>query len=245
MTSGTSRRDIRLVRRFEAECPVGLGGPLRGRTLRKGSPRRHHGKPPGMGASSRLAPWPPLESTWILKWTPAERKRYRLGDVHGPALSRELAFPGHKDTPARRFQLASNPAVPGHVPLELLLPEGRVGLGIRCDLATLVPVPEASMDEDDGLVPREDNVWLARQGCVEAETKAKRVKRPSQGQLGRRVAAPDLRHAPGTFLGRKEIRHASPSSDEAGLQGRMATQFRVDTVSPRVLFSTGDFIALF
>jgi len=27
-----------------------------------------------------------------------------------------------------------------------------------------MPVPEAAVDEDDGLVPCEDEIWLARQG---------------------------------------------------------------------------------
>jgi hypothetical protein len=108
-----------------------------------------------------------------------------------------------------------------------------------------VPVPKAPVNKDCRLVPGKDDVWLPWQACVETEAKAKRMKRPSQGQFGRRVARPDPRHAPGTLLGGQEIRHAVPRSGVAGLQARVATQFRVDTISSRVLVSRGGSIALF
>jgi hypothetical protein len=187
----------------------------------------------------------PRRGRGAVRWKPAERSGDCGGHPDGPILSLQLAFPCDDDPPAPGFKLAGNPAVPDHVPLELVFPEGNVGLWIGCDLATLVPVPEASMDEDCRLVTGKDDIWLTRQACMETEAKAKRMKRPSQGQFGRRVARPDPGHAPGPLRGGKEIRHLVTSSGAGGLQGRMPTQFRVDSISSRVLVFRGGSIALF
>lgn len=53
--------------------------------------------------------------------------------------------------------------VVGDVAGELVRPELLVALGGCRGLAALVPMPEASMDEDDCSVLREDDVGLSRQ----------------------------------------------------------------------------------
>ncbi len=198
-----------------------------------------------MGINSGQTRGIPRRERRAVRWKPAERSGDCRGNPDGPTLSLQLAFPCDDDPPASGFKLAGNPAVPDHVPLELVFPESNVGLWIGCNLAAFVPVPEAPVDKDCGLVPGKDDVWLPRQACVKTEAKAKRMKRPSQGQFGRRVARPDPGHAPGTLLRGKEIRQAVPRSGVAGLQARVAKQFRVDTISSRVLVFRGGSIALF
>mgnify|MGYP001099814085 CR=1 FL=1 len=73
----------------------------------------------------------------------------------------ELAFPDDGHAPAQAAEAADVPAVVRNVPGELLRPELPVALGGGCNLATLVPVPEAAVDENDGPVFGQDDVRLA------------------------------------------------------------------------------------
>ena len=67
---------------------------------------------------------------------------------------RDLALPDREDAPAEALECASGLGIASHIPGELLHPVLRIGR--RCSLAvtTVVPVPEAPVDEDGGTVFR-------------------------------------------------------------------------------------------
>ena len=78
----------------------------------------------------------------------------------------QLAFPDNDDSPSLRLQLAPDLLVPFLIPSNLRCPEVGVGLGHRVELAAFVPVPEATVDEDDSAVPGKDDVWCPRQTFI-------------------------------------------------------------------------------
>lgn len=75
-----------------------------------------------------------------------------------------LALPYNDDRPAFRFQLTPHLLVSFLISRYFRHPEIRVGLGDSVILATLVAVPEAPVDKDDGAVFGENDVgrsWKA------------------------------------------------------------------------------------
>jgi len=75
----------------------------------------------------------------------------------------ELAFPDGEDTPALFSQFADMFFVVGDVALEFLPPEFFVGFRHAGDFAAFMAMPEAAVDEDDGLVLSEDNIGFSGQ----------------------------------------------------------------------------------
>jgi len=73
----------------------------------------------------------------------------------------QLASPNNDDLPAQLFQFAPVFLVIGGVAGKFLLPELFVCGGRGGVFAALVPVPEASMNEDDGFVFRQDDVGFS------------------------------------------------------------------------------------
>ena len=73
----------------------------------------------------------------------------------------KLALPDRSDFPPHSPQLPFVPFVVRYISSELLGPELSVGLGSRGRLASLVPMPETSMDEDDRPVLGQDDVRLS------------------------------------------------------------------------------------
>ncbi len=78
--------------------------------------------------------------------------------------------------------------------------------------AVCMTVPEATVDEDDAAVFRQDDVGLAGEGSVErtvdGEAVAEAVEQRAESQFRRGVAAVDARHDVGAFLGGEDIHHA-------------------------------------
>lgn len=75
----------------------------------------------------------------------------------------DFALPYPDDTPSKGFQLAFVTDIAGNITLYLLFPELNIGLWQSEIPATLMPVPEASVDEYHGLVFGENNIWIAWQ----------------------------------------------------------------------------------
>ena len=71
----------------------------------------------------------------------------------------QLTFPDNDDKPALGLQLAPDLLVALLVPCYLGCPEVGVSLGNCVVLATFVSMPKATMNEDDGVVFWEDDVW--------------------------------------------------------------------------------------
>lgn len=94
------------------------------------------------------------------------------------------------------------------VPREFVGPELPVAMGGGCAFASLVPVPEAAMDEHHSLVFRQDDVRLAGEGGnIEPETVSRAVQQAADDPLRAGVLAPDLRHVPATLGFGKGVRH--------------------------------------
>lgn len=60
--------------------------------------------------------------------------------------------------PSRLAEVSYDFLITIDIVIELLLPEGSARLRCIGEPATLVPVPEATMNEDDSLVLRQDQV---------------------------------------------------------------------------------------
>jgi len=214
--------------RFDWRLLTTIAAPGQGKTTRQSSTDGRHGLPNGLAGGSRRILGGRGWSGSTVAGGPTEFPGDFNGDFRCPALTSQLAFPCDQYAPARRFQLAGNPAVTSYVPLELLFPECRVGLGRGRDLAAVMPVPEASMHEYGGLVSWKDDVRLAWKPGVQPEAEAKGVKRLPECKLGSGVPAPDPGHSPGPFLRGEEIRHwgRGPAMDQAA----RATAIRVDSL---------------
>ena len=66
--------------------------------------------------------------------------------------SLDFALPYSDDTPSKGFQLGLVTDIAGNIALNLRFPKLDIGLWQPEILATLVPMPEASIDKNDGLV---------------------------------------------------------------------------------------------
>ena len=73
----------------------------------------------------------------------------------------QLAFPDDDYAPSSSFEFAPDPLVAFLIPGDFGCPEFRVGLGNSVIPAALVTVPEAAVDEDDGVVLGENDVGSA------------------------------------------------------------------------------------
>jgi len=74
----------------------------------------------------------------------------------------EVARPDDYYLPAGIHQFVVNPCIPSSIPFYLVLPESGVGLWQDELLATLVTVPETTVDEDSRSVFAHDDIRLAR-----------------------------------------------------------------------------------
>ena len=72
-----------------------------------------------------------------------------------------MAFPGNEDPPAKFTERLDDLSITNNIPIEFFCPKLHVALWNRSYLASRMPVPEASMDEDNCLVARQDYVWLS------------------------------------------------------------------------------------
>jgi hypothetical protein len=113
------------------------------------------------------------------------------------------AFPEDDRSPTQPAQTPQDSPVPPPVRLKLGFPESDPGGRHRGIPATLVPVPEAPVNEYRDAVPRKHYVWSPGQGSnTQPETKAFSVQRATNDHFRPRVAAPDGCHdSAARFLG--------------------------------------------
>ena len=110
---------------------------------------------------------------------------------HGLVILR-LAFPDHHDLPAKIAQRRFVAFIADDVALELVLPVSHARFGAGRALATRMSVPEASMNHDDGLVARENDVGATRKVfAVEAKPEPECVRNLANNQLRPGVSAPN------------------------------------------------------
>lgn len=107
----------------------------------------------------------------------------------------QSAFPDGDDVPASTEEIIFVSQVPGFVALDLRRPEGAAGFREAEVAAVFMSVPEATVDEDDGAVFRQDEVGFAGKGFVfwpvYRESVAKVVQHRAQGEFRLGVPATD------------------------------------------------------
>lgn len=120
----------------------------------------------------------------------------------------DAAFPDAEDSPAEGGQLFFVADAAGNVALDLRLPELYFGFRQTEVLAAFVAVPEASVDEYDGLVLGEDDVGIARElAHLNAEAQTAGEKILPHDHLGLGVLPPNSRHAAAPLLQCHRVRH--------------------------------------
>ena len=75
----------------------------------------------------------------------------------------DFTLPYPDNAPSKGFQFSFVTDITGNITLYLLFPELDIGLWQAEIPAILMPVPEASVDENDGLVLRQDNIRISQQ----------------------------------------------------------------------------------
>ncbi len=120
----------------------------------------------------------------------------------------DFAFPKREDFPAFPSKGYRGTPVPQLIGQDLGRPE--VGPGFRNleVLASLVAMPEAAVDEEDGLVFGKNDVGFTRDVLhmkTESETFCRKCL--PDNEFGLRVLTPDSRHHFASFLFGKNIRH--------------------------------------
>ena len=119
-----------------------------------------------------------------------------------------MAFPDRYDFPAMPTQLPSMLPVVDDVTGELVRPELPMALGSSRRLAALMPMPEASMDKNDGSISGQDNVRLPRQaGDMYSEPVACPMEERANGDLGAGILALDFGHQATAFSGGQGVCH--------------------------------------
>ncbi len=80
------------------------------------------------------------------------------------ALCLDRAFPHNGGAPASSLKGAEGPPIPLDISFEFSCPEFRSRRWRGRETATLMPVPETTVKENDGLVSGENQIGLSRQG---------------------------------------------------------------------------------
>ena len=122
----------------------------------------------------------------------SQKRRERRPERRGPL---GLALPNGVDLPPETFEQGLDPGISDHVPLELRRPESCSRTGLAGGAATGVPVPEASMNKDNGAASGQHDVRRAGQGARRGpKPEPRRVKCPPADQLRRGIFAPYAAH---------------------------------------------------
>ena len=109
-----------------------------------------------------------------------------------PAFQR--TFPDHGNAPPVRPEPAAHIGIACLVTADLVPPEVFAGSGPP-EQRTVMPMPEASMDEDRSPILRKNQIGFARQlPSVESVAEPPRMQGLAEGHLRTRVRPPDRRH---------------------------------------------------
>lgn len=94
---------------------------------------------------------------------PPYQFRYPLPSRLRLSRRSKLAFPDDEHSPAGSVEERRHSVIPSDILLEFFHPKCRVAFRCCGNAAVGMPVPEASVDENHGLVPRKHKVGLAGQ----------------------------------------------------------------------------------
>ena len=127
-----------------------------------------------------------------------------------PPRTTQSAFPHHQHPPARCPQAPEGYSVSLAVARDFLTPEFWPCRRPFEHRATM-PVPEAAMHEDDGLVPRKHEIGLARKVFpVQPEAQAQGVQAAPKDHFRFCVAAANAAHIQSPLFGREHVCHDQP-----------------------------------
>lgn len=116
---------------------------------------------------------------------------------------------GH--APSAFQKRCANGTVPSNVGLKLRLPELRASRWAGGVATALVPMPEAAVYEDHGMMFRKNDVRPSvNLAGMNPEAKAARMQRPPEKQFGLCVLSSDPGHHPGASLLVHDIGHVRP-----------------------------------
>ena len=122
----------------------------------------------------------------------------------------DLALPDAEDTPAKGLQLGFCADVSGYVVVDLVLPEINIGFWETEVFAAFVAVPEASVDKDDRLVFRQDDIGIAGKFThLHTKTQATGEEIPADNHLRLGILPFDRRHTATPLFGCHRIGHSS------------------------------------
>lgn len=114
-------------------------------------------------------------------------------------------MPNHKNAPASSFQVTEIAGISCAIALDLWPPEFESRLG-QSAVPTVVPMPEATVDQDDSASGRKDYVRLTGQvRAMKPKSVPCTVQHSSYHQLGRRVLTFDVSHEGGARPGSQTI----------------------------------------
>lgn len=155
-----------------------------------------------------------IVGVWLDRIGDGVRNRSRDGVVEALEVGvaggdgADVAFPDAEHAPALRTQFGFVAGVASRVALNLRPPEVDVGFGEPIVLATLMAVPEAAVDKDDGLVFRQHYVRTAWQFAdLDAETQPSGEKILPDYQFRLGILPLDRRHAAVPLFRCHRIRH--------------------------------------
>ena len=128
----------------------------------------------------------------------------------GGCAGLQCAFPDDAHPPSEIQKARDDIGVPLPVRVDLRFPEFPARRGNGCKPTTAVPMPEATMDKDDGIATRKCQVRPAwKVPSRQTEPKPASMQEPPDDEFGFRVTAADGRHHPGSHSGGNNVSHAS------------------------------------
>ena len=124
-----------------------------------------------------------------------------------------FALPDDKNSPAKVSQCFFASVVVGNILFELLRPKCHSGFGRVCVWASVVSMPETSVDEDCCPIPRKYDVRTSGEiFTVKTEAEPQSVRHTADGELGSGVTSLDSRHDPASSFAVHDVCHFSMTS---------------------------------
>ena len=118
----------------------------------------------------------------------------------------DFTFPDDDDAPSCGFQIGVFLLVTGDIAFEFLGPKFDVGFGHCCDFAAFVAMPEASVDENDGMPFWKDDVGMTRQfRGMQSVSEAQRMEVVAHDNLRLRVFRADFAHGGAALFWREGV----------------------------------------
>lgn len=160
----------------------------------------------GLSSLKQLFPWRESVFRWLLCNSP-EFFRYPRGNANRVFLY--LTFPKSKHTPPLSAESTAVLLVAFDIALELRCPVGLVRLRPYGLNASRMLMPEASMDKDNRLIFRKDDIGTARKPPVmEPKAKPHAMQHRTKYHLGFCVSRADAAHVPASSHWRQFVSHA-------------------------------------